>query len=67
MAKSRYSISRLEKLLGKTLRHREGSHLKVGSWHKTNPSTRGRVMNQKGGLALALQSRINGQRMRGGR
>jgi hypothetical protein len=64
MTKSRYSLPRLENLLGRAIAHGEGHHLtKLSHWAKTDPMKRGKVINQKRNLAGSILSRINRTRM----
>lgn len=62
---SRYSLPRLEKLLGKVVRHHEGGHIRGNQYAKKDPRSRGHVMNQKRRLAGELTKRINRLKMSG--
>lgn len=64
-AKSRFSISRLESLLKKTVNHMNGLHLKKESY-KTDHVSRGKVMTQKMRLARELSKRRDSRKARGG-
>lgn len=55
---SRYSLSRIEKLIGRVMDHSQGKHLKkLSDWQKTNPQKRGSAVLQKLHTAGRLQKR----------